>query len=188
MSRLSTTHPSSASGIASEIYTSIKKAAGMVPNVYTTIGTHSPTGLKAILELDEIIEKSTLSKIEIEAIGLTVGVNAGCDYSIAAHVFLAQFAGLPQDTIKNIRTMQPTKIEKLDTLLDFTRTLINSKGVINISNIQQLFNAGYTEKNLLEICFVITSTKFLCLVNRINNTPIDFPQFGTKDEATKKQS
>ncbi len=188
MSRLSTIHPSSASGIASEIYTSIKKAAGMVPNVYATIGTHSPAGLKAILELDEIIEKGTLSKIEIEAIRLAVGVNAGCDYSITAHMFLAQFAGLSQDTIKKIKTAQPTNIEKLDTLLDFIRTLISSKGVIGLCSIQELFDIGYTEKNLIEICFVVTSTKFTSLVNRINNTIIDFPHSDSNDDIMQNQS
>lgn len=160
----------------------------MVPNVYATIGTHSPAGLKAILELDEIIEKGTLSKIEIEAIRLAVGVNAGCDYSITAHMFLAQFAGLSQDTIKKIKTAQPTNIEKLDTLLDFIRTLISSKGVIGLCSIQELFDIGYTEKNLIEICFVVTSTKFTSLVNRINNTIIDFPHSDSNDDIMQNQS
>lgn len=186
MSRLSTTPPSSASGIASEIYISIKKAAGMVPNVYATIGTHCPTGLKAILEFDKIIEESTLSKSEIEAIRLKVSLTAGCDYSIAAHVFLGQFAGLSPTTILNMKTSQPTKIAKLDTLLDFVFILINSKGVVNLSSLQSLFNAGYTEKNLIEICLVITSTTFINLVNKINNTPIDFPQFDPENAAFQK--
>ena len=188
MSRLSTIPPSSASGIASELYISIKKAAGIVPNVYATIGTHSPTGLKAILELDKIIEESSLSKNEIEAIRLKVSLTAECNYSVAAHMFLGKFAGLSPTDILNIKTLQPTKIAKLDILLDFVFILISSKGVVSLSSLQSLFNAGYTEKNLIEICLVITSTTFINLVNKINNTSIDFPQFNPECAEKKKKS
>jgi hypothetical protein len=63
---------------------------------------------------------------------------------------------------------------------------MNSKEVVNFSSLQNLFNAGYTEKNLIEICLVITSTTFINLVNKINNTSIDFPQFDPKNAAVQK--
>ncbi|WP_417663407.1 carboxymuconolactone decarboxylase family protein [Pseudomonas sp.] len=183
MPRLSTTYPSSASGAVSEIYASIQKTAGMVPNVYATIGTHAPTSLKAILEIDEIIEASTLSKSEIEAIRLAASVNAGCEYSIAAHAFLSQFSGLSQDTVSDIRSLRSTKIERLDALIDFVHVLINTRGVVDLSCVQKLLDFNCTEKNLIEICLVVTSTKFINFVNRINDTPIDFPQSAPENEA-----
>lgn len=187
MSRLSTTHPSSAQGATSEIYASIKKAAGIIPNVYTTIGTHCPTGLKTIIELDKVIEGSTLSEVELAAIRLKVSVHARCDYCIAAYTFLGQFAGLSKSTIKNIRTERPTLNEKIDTLLDFVCTLMTSKGVVDISTIQTILDSGYTENNLIEICLVVSNTTFINLVNRINNTTIDFPQFDIKSETMEKK-
>lgn len=188
MSRLSTTNPSSAQGTTSEIYNSIKKTAGIVPNVYATIGTHCPSGLKKILELDKIIEGSTLSEAELAAIRLKVSTHAICDYCITAYAFLGQFAGLSKATIENIRTGQPTLNTKIDKLLDFVCTLLTSKGVIDFSSIQALLSAGYTENNLIEICLVISNTTFINLVNRINNTTIDFPQFDFKNEAMEKKS
>lgn len=188
MSRLSTTHPSSAQGTTSEIYASIKKAAGIVPNVYATIGTHCPTGLKTILELDKVIEGSTLSEAELAAIRLKVSTNAFCNYCITAYAFLGQFAGLSKATIENIRTAQPTSNTKIDHLLDFVCTLITSKGVVDFSSVQTLLNAGYTENNLIEICLVVSNTTFINLVNRVNNTTIDFPQFDFTSEAVEKKS
>lgn len=188
MSRLSTTHLSSAQGTISEIYASIKKAAGIVPNVYATIGTYCPTGLKTIIELDKVIEGSTLSEAELAAIRLKVSIHACCDYCITAYAFLGQFAGLSKATIENIRTARPTLNEKIDTLLDFVCTLITSKGIVDLSSAQSLLDAGYTKNNLIEICLVASNTTFINLVNRINNTTIDFPQFDFKSEAMEKNS
>ena len=103
-------------------------------------------------------------------------------------MFLGKFAGLSPTDILNIKTLQPTKIAKLDILLDFVFILISSKGVVSLSSLQSLFNAGYTEKNLIEICLVITSTTFINLVNKINNTSIDFPQFNPECAALQKKS
>lgn len=188
MSRLSTIHPSSAKGIISEIYASIKKTSGIVPNVYATIGTHCPIGLKTILELDKVIDESTLTEIELAAIRLKVSTHSSCDYGIAAHSFLGKFAGLSQATIKNIKTAQPTLNSKLDTLIEFVSILINSKGVMNPSGLQDLLDAGYTENNIIDICLVISTTTFINLVNRINNTTIDFPQCDCEGEARGKKS
>ena len=187
MSRLSITHPSSAQGATSEIYASIKKAAGIIPNVYATIGTHCPTGLKTIIELDKAIEGSTLSEAELAAIRLKVSIHARCDYCITAYAFLGQFAGLSRATIENIRNAQPTSNEKLDKLLDFVCILLTSKGTIDFPSVQNLLNTGYTENNLIEICLVASNTTFINLVNRVNNTTIDFPEFDFKSEALGKK-
>lgn len=175
MSRLSITHHSSAQGTTSEIYASIKKAAGIVPNVYATIGTHCPTGLKTIIELDNVIEGSTLSEAELAAIRLKVSTHATCDYCVTAYAFLGKFAGLSKTAIENIRARKPTSNEKIDKLLEFVCILITSKGVIDFESVQTLLNAGYTENNLIEICLVVSNTTFINLVNRVNNTTIDFP-------------
>lgn len=147
----------------------------MIPNSYATIGTHSPACLKAILSLDEIVGTSSLTQNEIEAIRLAVSVHAGCAYGIAAHSFLARFSGLCQSTIKRIKASEDCGHQKLDILLSFVRHLVGSKGVLDIAHLESLRSVGYTEQNIIEITLAIASTSFINMVNKVNDTAVDFP-------------
>lgn len=176
MSRLSTLKPAAATGITAELFAALKDAAGMIPNCYKTIATHSPTGLKALLEMDGVIRESTLTEREIECIRLAVSIHAECDYCTAAHSYLAHFTGLSSPMIEHIRQGHDTQDARLDPLLDFVRNILSSRGTVPASAVEVLLNAGYTEQHIVETLLVIASTTFVNLVNRVNDTTIDFPQ------------
>src|SRR5688500_9811094 len=65
----------------------IKKAIGMVPNLFATIG-HSPATLQGFLGFDAAVNAGRLSKREIEQLSLHVSKLNGCSYCVSAHVFL----------------------------------------------------------------------------------------------------
>lgn len=60
MTRLTTLKPSEATGETAVVFNQIKAAIGKVPNAYATIGTHSPAGLAAMLNVDAAIAASSL--------------------------------------------------------------------------------------------------------------------------------
>ena len=103
MSRLTTMEPHEATGLVAETFASIKRAAGMIPNTYLIIGTHSPEGLHAVLKLDEVVAHSEISDADLEIIRLVVSVWSGCRYGIAVHSLKAKFSGLSYDAIVRIR-------------------------------------------------------------------------------------
>ncbi|TDV09202.1 carboxymuconolactone decarboxylase family protein [Paraburkholderia caballeronis] len=175
MSRLSSLKPEAATGATAELFAKIRKAVGKVPNAYATIGTHSPEALGAMLAVDGVVASGTLSKPDIETIKLAVSEAAGCDYCLAAHTLAGKFAGLSPETMKHVRAGEPTGDAKRDALVRFVRALVGMRGTVPESEVAAIREAGYSERQLIEIALAITSITFTNLVNRLNDTTLDFP-------------
>ncbi|CAG4894424.1 carboxymuconolactone decarboxylase family protein [Paraburkholderia gardini] len=175
MSRLSTLNPAEATGATADLFAAIRKAAGKVPNAYATIGTHSPEGLGAMLAVDAVISHGSLEKADIETIKLAVSEVAGCDYCIAAHTLMGKFAGLSQEAMKQVRAGDATGDARRDALVRFVRTLVDTRGTVPAAELDAVRDAGYSERQVIEICLAVASITFTNLVNRVNDTTLDFP-------------
>jgi uncharacterized peroxidase-related enzyme len=175
MSRLTAISPEAATGAAAELFAKVKKAVGKVPNSYVTIGTHSPAALGAVLSLDAVVAGSSLAKPDIEAIKLAVSEIGGCDYCVAAHTLMGKFAGLSQEAMKQIRAGEATGDAKRDVLVHFVRTLVSTHGTVPVEEVDGLRAVGYTEQQVIEIALTMASITFTNLVNRVNDTTVDFP-------------
>ncbi|CAG9246902.1 carboxymuconolactone decarboxylase family protein [Paraburkholderia unamae] len=176
MSRLSAIKPEAATGAAADIFAKIRKAVGKVPNAYATIGTHSPEALGALLAVEGVIAAGTLSKPDIETIKLAVSEVAGCDYCLAAHTLAGKFAGLAPETMKAVRAGEPSGDAERDALVHFVRVLVTTHGTLPEADVSAIREAGYTERQIVEIALAVTSITFTNLVNRINDTTLDFPR------------
>lgn len=175
MSRLSTIQPEAATGAAADLFAKIRKAIGKVPNAYATIGAQSPEALGAMLATDAVVSAGTLSKAEIETVKLAVSEVAGCDYCVAAHTLAGKYAGLSPETMKAVRAGQPSGDAKRDALVQFVRVLVTTRGTVPEAAVGAIRAAGYTERQLVEIALAVSSITFTNLVNRINDTTVDFP-------------
>jgi len=175
MPRLTTIRPEEATGRAAEVFAKIRKAVGKVPNAYATIGTHSPEALSAALAFDAAVAASTLDKADIEVIKLAVSEYVGCDYCVAAHTLMGKLAGLSADEMKHVRAGSATGDAERDALVTYVRTLIGTRGTVSKPAIDAVRAAGYTERQLIEINLAIASITFTNLVNRVNDTTLDFP-------------
>lgn len=175
MSRLSTIRLEDATGLAAEVFTKIKKAVGKVPNAYMTLGTHSPEALSAALAFDAAVAAGTLNKADIEVVKLAVSEHVGCDYCVAAHSLMGKLAGLSSDEMKQLRAGEATGDAKRDALVTYVRTLVGTRGTVPEAAVDAVRAAGYTDRQLMEINLAIASITFTNLVNRVNDTTLDFP-------------
>ena len=173
--RLDTINPAEASGKAAEVFGQIRKAIGKVPNAYATIGTHSPEGLAAMLGVDAVIASSTLDKADVEAIRLVVSETVGCDYCVVAHTMIGKMVGLSQDAMKQIRSGRATGDAKRDALVTFVQTLVTTRGTIPAEALSAVLSAGFTQQQVIETMLVVASITFTNVVNRVNDTTLDFP-------------
>jgi len=175
MSRISTVQPAKATGAAAELFAKIKKAAGRVPNAYATVGTHSPAALAHILGTDQLLGAGSLSKSDIEAIKLAVSEINGCDYCVAAHTLMGKLSGLPADAMKQIRAGDASGDAKRDALVRFVRLLVSSSGTVAAGELEAVRAAGYSEQQVIEALLAVSAITFTNLVNRVNDTVVDFP-------------
>lgn len=175
MSRLTTIRPEDATGAAAEVFAKIKKAVGKVPNAYATVGTHSPEALGAALAFDAAVAASTLGKADIEVIKLVVSEHVACDYCVAAHTLMGKLAGLSGDDMQQVRAGVATGDAKRDALVTYVRTLVGTRGTVPEAAVDAVRAAGYTDRQIIEINLAIASITFTNLVNRVNDTTLDFP-------------
>ncbi|MNF02625.1 hypothetical protein D3C80_2018020 [compost metagenome] len=59
--------------------------------------------------------------------------------------------------------------------MHFVHHLVGTRGTLPAAELQALRAAGYGERQVIEIALVISSITFTNLVNRINDTDLDFP-------------
>ncbi|HDR9154543.1 TPA: carboxymuconolactone decarboxylase family protein [Burkholderia vietnamiensis] len=175
MTRLTTLKPSEATGETAVVFNQIKAAIGKVPNAYATIGTHSPAGLAAMLNVDAAIAASSLEQADVEAVRLAVSALSGCDYCLAAHTMIGKMAGLAPAAMKQIRAGHATGDARRDALLAFVRSIVTSRDTVPAAVLDAVLEAGFTERQVIETILVVTSITFTNLVNRVNDTTLDFP-------------
>ena len=175
MSRLHTVTIEQASGQTAELFTGIRKAIGMLPNAYAAVGSNSPVALQAILNLDAALAKSSLSARQIEAVKLAVSARAECDYGLAAHTLMGKHAGLSREAMAAIRHGLPTGDAGIDALTSFARCLASGAGTIPAAQLAAVMAAGYSDAQVVDTLLVIAAITFTNLVNRVNDTVIDFP-------------
>ena len=175
MNRLHTIAIREATGHAAQLFTAIKGAVGMVPNAYATVGSNSPLALEAALNLDGALKKSSLSATEIEIVKLAISQDAGCDYCLAAHTLMGAKAGLSRPAMLAVRQGAPSGDARSDALATFTHTLARSSGTVPAEAVAAVKAAGYSDAQIVDTLLAIASITFTNLVNRVNDTALDFP-------------
>ncbi|AJC17854.1 carboxymuconolactone decarboxylase family protein [Pandoraea sputorum] len=176
MSRISAISPQDATGQTAELFARIEAGVGKVPNLYATIGAHAPDVLANVLALDAVIAKTSLAKKDIETIRLVVSEVGGCDYCVAAHTLIGKMSGLAPQAMRAVRAGVVSGDDHRDALAHFVRNLVTTNGTIDKSEYQRIRDAGFTERQVIEIALVMSGITFTNLVNRINDTDLDFPR------------
>jgi uncharacterized peroxidase-related enzyme len=175
MSRLIAPAVADAPEAAQPLFEQIRKAAGKLPNAYALIGALSPASLKLMLDGDAVLAKGTLSRADIEALRVAVSARNGCDYCVAAHSLIGKMAGLKPDELRQLRAGESVEDAKRRALVDFAQDLVASSGTVAAERVQAVLDAGWTSAQIVEAMLAISLISFTNLVNRVNDTPIDFP-------------
>jgi uncharacterized peroxidase-related enzyme len=162
MSRLSQISANEATGVTAELFTAIKKAAGRVPNAYA-------------LSNDAVLAKSSLDKADVGAIKLAVSGLVDCEYCAAAHTVVGKMVGLTQAQTEQIRAGEATGNVKRDALVRFVRQVADSRGTVDARVLDDVREAGYSDAQVIDTLFAMSVINFTNLVNRVNDTTLDFP-------------
>jgi uncharacterized peroxidase-related enzyme len=176
MSRLNTIKVTEATGQTAELFAGLKQAIGKVPNLYATIGTNSPAILAQVLGTGALLKKSSLAAREQEAINLAVSEATGCDYCLAAHSLMAKGAGYSVEQTRKLRAGAYDEDARVDALVKFAVQVVTTRGTLPAESVQALREAGYNDTQVIEALAVVNAILFTNMVNRVNDTTLDFPK------------
>lgn len=154
------------------IFDTLKKALGMVPNLYATFA-YSETALGTYLALQNA-ESSLMGKAR-EVVNLVVSQVNDCEYCLAAHTALGKKLGFTDEQIMELRHGHASWDVKFDSLARFTKSVAEHRGRAEQSVVDSFFAAGWTKENLVDAIVIIgdkTTSNYLHSVTKI---PVDFP-------------
>jgi uncharacterized peroxidase-related enzyme len=154
-----------------EIFDTLKKSLGFVPNLYATIG-HSSNGLSRYLAYQNA--KSSLSNKEKEAINLIVSQVNGCVYCQSAHTVLGKMNGFSEDQILDLRKGR-SENAKLNALVQLASDITQNRGRVNAESTAAFFQQGYTNENLVDLILQISDKTAMNYLHNLTEIPVDFP-------------
>jgi uncharacterized peroxidase-related enzyme len=151
-----------------------KAAQGMLPNMYRAMA-HSPALLDTYLYGYEALRKEAgFTSAELEVIFLVISYENACDYCVAAHSLVADtLSRVPRAVTDAIRNGQDIPDPKLGVLAEVTRKVLLSRGRPDQATVQQLVDAGYSDKHLLGIVLAIGIKTLSNYTNHLFDTPLD---------------
>ena len=88
---------------------------------------------------------------------------------------ISKGAGLAEVEILAARHGTPSGSTKSDALSKFVRSAVRTTGTGPANVVDEFKQAGYSDQQIIDTLLAITSITFTNLVNRVNDTPLDFP-------------
>ena len=152
-------------------FDALKKAIGMVPNLYATIAW-SEHGLSRYLAYQGA--KTSLTNKEKEAVNLVVSQVNGCEYCLSAHTVIGKMNGFSEQEVLNLRSGH-SKETKLNALVTLAKDITEKKGRISEVNLDAFYAAGYDNGNLVDLILQISDKVAMNYLHNLTGIPIDFP-------------
>ena len=155
-----------------EIFDTLKKGLGMVPNLYAVMAL-SDTALGNYLAFQNA--KTGFSNKEKQAVNLVVSQVNECLYCQSAHTLLGKLNGLTEEQTIELRKGHAAFDQKLHALVVLAKEITANKGFASAESIDAFIEAGYTKGQVIELVFLVAEKTAMNYVHAITKVDIDFP-------------
>lgn len=175
-----------ATGDAPEGLRQAQQAMGFVPNMYAAMANSPAVFAGYNAGYARFRAESGFTPVEQEVVFLVISRGNGCAYCMSAHSFVADaMSKVPTDVTDAIRAGQPINDAKLQALATFTQVMFDSRGKPSKAEAQAFLDAGYTERQMLEVILAIAVKTFSNYTNHLFHTPLDEAFAGRKWQPAK---
>lgn len=146
---------------------------GFIPNQDKILAI-SPSIYQAYNEsFDLFLGKSSLGLLEGQIVIMTVSYENNSPYCMAVHSWGMEMTKVPKDIIESLRNGNPIADPRLEILRNFTKKMISNKAHIDKKTLDDFFEAGFTQENIIEIIGGISAKTISNYVNIIAETEVD---------------
>ncbi|WP_338378667.1 carboxymuconolactone decarboxylase family protein [uncultured Flavobacterium sp.] len=159
------------------------KQNGMIPGLHGVLAG-SPNILEAYQNLHRLFLASSFDKDEKTVVWQTINVEHECHYCVPAHTAIANMMKVDASLSEALRNGTQMPTEKLQVLHDFTLKIVRNRGQVTADDLNTFYEAGYGERQVLEIILGLSQKIISNYTNHIANTPVDAPfqKFAWKKE------
>lgn len=179
MARIEPIELAQATGQARELLQGVERQLGEVPNVFKVMAL-SPPILKGYLEMSRSVTDAGLDPALREQIAVAVaGINR-CDYCASAHTAVGKRRGVSQPEL-DLNLQARSENIKTEAVLGLAKAILNRKGEVTDVEIDRLREAGFSNRQLVELIIYIGLSATANYLNKIARTEIDFPLVRTTE-------
>ncbi|MEO9570975.1 MAG: carboxymuconolactone decarboxylase family protein [Polaribacter sp.] len=150
------------------------KANGMIPGLHGVLA-NAPELLEAYQTIHKLFTQSSFDKDELTVVWQTINVEHECHYCVPAHTAIANMMKVDQSITEALRNETPLENQKLEALRTMTLLIVRNRGHVSQEELQAFYEAGYKEKQVLEIILGLSQKVISNYTNHIANTPVDAP-------------
>jgi len=148
------------------------KSWGMIPNLHAVMA-ESPNVLKAYKLLHDLFQDTSFNNEELTVIWQTINVESGCLYCVPAHTGIAKMMNIDDVITNALRDGKELPNKKLQVLHKTTLALVRDRGRPDKAVITEFYQAGYKNRQLLEIVLGISQKVMSNYINHLAETPLD---------------
>ena len=174
MSRIPKIEQKNASPEAQELFQTLEKKMGKVPNIFLHMA-QAPNVLSSFMMLSDAAAKTSLPRGLQEKIALLAAEKNGCEYCLAAHTMLAKMQGITSEEIA-LNKKASSKEQKEAIILQFVQNIIEKKGRVAKEDIDFLKKNQVSNQEIVEIILIVIVNMFTNYFNNIIEPDIDFPK------------
>lgn len=148
------------------------KAYGGVPGLHAVMA-ESPNLLEAYQTSHGLFANSSFDKDELTVVWQSINVENECHYCVPAHTGIAKSMGVDDAITEALRNETPLPTTKLETLREFTLSIVRDRGIVDEEKVQKFLNAGFSNRNILDIILGYSQKIMSNYTNHFAKTPLD---------------
>ena len=161
-----------APGASKPLLADSKKSFGMIPGLHGVMA-EAPALLEAYKTVGDLFTNSSFDKDEITVIWQSVNVEHACHYCVPAHTGVAKSMGVSDDISEALRNETLLPNARLEALRTFTLSVVRNRGNVDDGAIQVFLDAGYNQRQILEVILGVSMKVMSNYTNHLANTPVD---------------
>lgn len=150
------------------------EAFGMIPSLHAVMA-EAPGVLEGYKHLHKQVLNSSFDNDEKTVLWQTINVEHACHYCVPAHTGIAKSMKVSDDIINALRDETPLPNDRLEALRTFTLAVVRKRGNVSKSELQAFYDAGYTQRQVLEVILGVSQKVMSNYINAIAETPVDEP-------------
>ena len=182
MQLLKPVNPSGNNDATQELFATIEQRLKRVPNMLKVMGNSSAI-LTAYLRFNEAFDQTKMTAKMRGSITAAIAESNGCDYTLSVAYALGRAEGLSEDELNAARRGQ-SKDPRIDAALRFALEVVNQRGHVPVSSVNNLRQVGFDDEEIVEIVALVALNIFRNYFNLVAGTEIDFPLVTTNYTAT----
>ena len=157
-----------------ELLIQSRKTNGMLPGLHAVMA-EAPGLLEAYNFVHKQFMNSSFDKDELTVVWQTINVEHACHYCVPAHTAIAKGMKVDDAITEALRNETALPNARLEALRAFTLGVVRGRGNVDASEVQAFIDAGFTQRNILEVVLGLSQKVMSNYTNHLTKTPVDTP-------------